>query len=171
MQALKEQKEMLQKELEQLQIDYKKSVKNLKSSKLELKNQGEKMEVLIVEKEDKEKSLEKRKKIMELMPSGEENLQKLREIVAKKKTKILGIQDQFELHKQSLLEDRERLKKEIEGLKQQSQFEEKPKEMSVKDQIVWTQTKLDEQKKLGLKYSKQMEKIPEEFTPRYAFIF
>ena len=57
--------------------------------------------------------------------SGEENLQKLREIIAKKKTKILGIQDQFELHKQSLLEDREKMKKEIEALKQQSQYEVK----------------------------------------------
>ena len=55
--------------------------------------------------------------------SGEENLQKLREIIAKKKTKILGIQDQFELHKQSLLDDREKMKKEIETLKQQSQYE------------------------------------------------
>ena len=57
--------------------------------------------------------------------SGEENLQKLREIIAKKKTKILGIQDQFELHKQSLLDDREKMKKEIEALKQQSQYEVK----------------------------------------------
>ena len=57
--------------------------------------------------------------------SGEENLQKLREIIAKKKTKILGIQDQFELHKQSLLEDREKMKNEIEALKQQSQYEVK----------------------------------------------
>ena len=57
--------------------------------------------------------------------SGEENLQKLREIIAKKKTKILGIQDQFELHKQSLLDDREKMKKEIETLKQQSQYEVK----------------------------------------------
>ena len=54
---------------------------------------------------------------------GEENLQKLREIIAKKKTKILGIQDQFELHKQSMLEDREKLKREIEELKQKNQFE------------------------------------------------
>ena len=57
--------------------------------------------------------------------SGEENLQKLREIIAKKKTKILGIQDQFELHKQSLFDDREKMKKEIEALKQQSQYEVK----------------------------------------------
>ena len=52
-------------------------------------------------------------------------MQKLREIIAKKKSKILGIQDQFELHKQSLLEDREKMKKEVEALKQQSQYEVK----------------------------------------------
>ena len=52
-------------------------------------------------------------------------MQKLREIIAKKKTKILGIQDQFELHKQSLLDDREKMKKEIETLKQQNQYEVK----------------------------------------------
>jgi hypothetical protein len=42
----------------------------------------------------------------------------------------------------------------------------KPNEISTREQITMTQTQLEEQKKLGLKYSKQMEKIPEEFTPR-----
>ena len=45
-------------------------------------------------------------------------------------------------------------------------FKVKPKEISLRDQILWTQSKLEEQKKLGLKYTKQMEKIPDEFTPR-----
>ena len=116
-------KETVQEELEKLQLDYKKSVKLLKANKLEIKINEEKYQTLILEKEEKSKNLEKRKKIMELMPSGEENLQKLREIIAKKKTKILGIQDQFELHKQSLLEDREKMKKEIEELKQKNHYE------------------------------------------------
>ena len=117
MEALKTRKEALQNELEQLQVDYKKSVQTLKNNKVEIISQNEKFKTLLTEKEEKEKSLEKRKKIMELMPSGEENLQKLREIISKKKTKILGIQDQFELHKKSMLEDREKLKREIEELR------------------------------------------------------
>jgi len=169
LEALENRKVTLQKELEELQIVYKKSVKSLKANKLEIKNHEEKIQNFIHEKEEKSKNLEKRKKIMELMPSGEENLQKLREIIAKKKTKILGIQDQFELHKQSLLDDREKMKKEIETLKQQNQYEVKPNDISTRDQITITQTQLEEQKKLGLKYSKQMEKIPGEFTPRSAY--
>ena len=45
-------------------------------------------------------------------------------------------------------------------------FQVSPREMSVRDKITLAQTQLEEQKKLGLKYSKQIEKIPEEFTPR-----
>merc|ERR550534_2255906 len=123
LEALENRKETLQKELEELQSDYKKSIQSLKANKLEIKNHEEKIQNFILQKEEKSKNLEKRKKIMELMPSGEENLQKLREIIAKKKTKILGIQDQFKLHKQSLLDDREKMKKEIETLKQQSPYE------------------------------------------------
>merc|ERR1712156_700175 len=84
LEALKNRKETLQKEIEALQNDYKKSVKTLKKNKVEIITQNEKFKTLQIEKEEKEKSLEKRKKIMELMPSGEENLQKLREIIAKK---------------------------------------------------------------------------------------
>merc|ERR550534_627921 len=169
LEALENCKDTLQKELEELQTDYKKSIKLLKANKLEIKNHEEKIQNFIHQKEEKSKHMEKRKKIMELMPSGEENLQKLREIIAKKKTKILGIRDQFEVHKQSLLDDREKMKNEIEALKQQSQYEVKPNEISIRDQITVTQTQLEEQKKLGLKYSKQIEKIPEEFTPRSAY--
>ena len=70
---------------------------------------------------------------MELLPDGEENLQKLKEIIAKKKTKIIGIQDQFELHKQSLLEDQMKMKEEIKML-QESRYEENG-EISTKQKI------------------------------------
>jgi hypothetical protein len=56
--------------LEELQTDYKKSIKSLKANKLEIKNHEEKIQNFIHEKEEKSKNLEKRKKIMELMPSG-----------------------------------------------------------------------------------------------------
>ena len=70
LEALKNRKETLQKEIEALQNDYKKSVKTLKKNKVEIITQNEKFKTLQTEKEEKEKSLEKRKKIMELMPSG-----------------------------------------------------------------------------------------------------
>ena len=70
LEALENRKETLQKELEELQIVYKKSVKSLKANKLEIKNHEEKIQNFIYEKEEKSKNLEKRKKIMELMPSG-----------------------------------------------------------------------------------------------------
>ena len=50
------------------------------------------------------------------MPSGEENLQKLKDMVSKKKQKLRGLQDQFELHKSSIIEDREKMEEEIQKL-------------------------------------------------------
>ena len=70
LEALENRKETLQKELEELQSDYKKSIKSLKANKLEIKNHEGNIQNFIHQKEEKSKHLEKRKKIMELMPSG-----------------------------------------------------------------------------------------------------
>ena len=162
--ALKTKRDKVQLEVEEIYQDYKKASRHLKNQKLQMKQNETNMQNFLVEKEEKEKVLEKRLKIMELMPQGEENLLKLREIVAKKKAKILGLQEQFELHKKSLLEDRERMKIEIKNLSEKQILEEE--EETLKQKILKAQNQLEKQKKYGLQLAKQMEKIPQEYVPR-----
>merc|ERR1711860_201236 len=86
--------------------------------------------------------VEKRDKILKLLPSGEGNLQKLKEMVSKKKTKLRGLQDQFELHKASIIEDKDKMEGEIRKLKMAQSQNVLNKEMSTKDHIKWTEEEL-----------------------------
>ena len=167
LEALKSKREKVYEEMEEIQTKYKAAKLDLKSKKQELINLHEKFEALNIEKSEKEKNLEKRMKMMELLPSGEENLQKLKDIVAKKKSKILGLQEQFELHKKSILQERDQMKKQIEILKREKY--QTNKELTTKEKIQQTKDKIDEQKKFGLKVAKQLEQIPDDYIPRTAY--
>ena len=112
-QALKSKKESAEQELESLFKEYKTAMKNLKKQKAHQINQENQYQELLNSKTEKENNLNQRLKVMDLLPSGEENVDKLKAIIGKKKTKIIGLQDQWEMHKQSLLEDQEKMKQQI----------------------------------------------------------
>ena len=112
-QALKSKKESAEQELESLFKEYKTAMKNLKKQKAHQISQENQYQELLNSKTEKENNLNQRLKVMDLLPSGEENVDKLKAIIGKKKTKIIGLQDQWEMHKQSLLEDQEKMKKQI----------------------------------------------------------
>ena len=169
LEALKMKKSQMETELEQIYKKYKMDYKKLKSDKLELKNQEEIQIALSEELRVKQKEVEKRDKILQLLPSGEENLQKLKEMVSKKKTKLRGLQDQFELHKASIIEDGDKMQAEIRKLKMAQTQNVLNKEMSTKDHVQWTEEELERQKELGRKLAKQHEKIPQNFVPRSEY--
>ena len=75
-------------------------------------------------------------------------------------------QDQFELHKASLLEDREKMEKEIQELKLAKTQNVQNKELSLKDLVKLTEEDIEKQKDLGRKLAKQLEKVPKDFIPR-----
>ena len=77
-----------------------------------------------------------------------------------------GLQDQFELHKASLIEDREKMEKEIETLKMSKTQKVQHKEMTIKDLVKSAEVELEKQKELGRKLAKQLEKVPKNFVPR-----
>ena len=112
-QALKSKKESAEQELESLFKEYKTAMKNLKKQKAHQISQENQYQELLNSKTEKENNLNQRLKVMDLLPSGEENVDKLKAIIGKKKTKIIGLQDQWEMHKQSLLEDQEKMKQQI----------------------------------------------------------
>ena len=112
-QALKSKKESAEQELESLFKEYKTAMKNLKQQKAHQISQENQYQELLNSKTEKENNLNQRLKVMDLLPSGEENVDKLKAIIGKKKTKIIGLQDQWEMHKQSLLEDQEKMKQQI----------------------------------------------------------
>ena len=112
-QALKSKKESAEQELELLFKEYKTAMKNLKKQKAHQISQENQYQELLNSKTEKENNLNQRLKVMDLLPSGEENVDKLKAIIGKKKTKIIGLQDQWEMHKQSLLEDQEKMKQQI----------------------------------------------------------
>ena len=114
MKTLKLKKEKADQELQDLFKEYKIAMKNLKQQKKHLSIQELNYQDLTKTKSEKETILAQRLKVLDLVPSGEENIKKLREIIAKKKTKMIGFQEQWETHKQSLLEDQMKLKSEIE---------------------------------------------------------
>ena len=169
LEALKLRKSEMEQELEEMHRNYKLDYKKLKSMKLELKKQEENQLTLTQELQVKQKEVEKREKILKLLPSGEENLQKLKDMVSKKKQKLRGLQDQFELHKASIIEDREKMEKEIQKLKLAQSQNVLNKEMTTKDHIKWTEDELERQKELGRKLAKQVEKIPTDFVPRSEY--
>ena len=169
LEALKLKKSQMEEELEQIHKEYKMDYKKLKADRLELKNQEENQIALSEELKVKQKEVEKRDKILKLLPSGEENLQKLKEMVSKKKTKLRGLQDQFELHKASIIEDKDKMEGEIRKLKMAQSQNVLNKEMSTKDHIKWTEEELEKQKELGRKLAKQQEKIPKDFVPRSEY--
>merc|ERR1712062_294543 len=169
LEALKMKKSQMETELEQIYKKYKMDYKKLKADKLELKNQEEIQIALSEELKVKQKEVEKRDKILQLLPSGEENLQKLKEMVSKKKTKLRGLQDQFELHKASIIEDGDKMQAEIRKLKMAQTQNVLNKEMSTKDHVKWTEEELERQKELGRKLAKQHEKIPQNFVPRSEY--
>ena len=90
-------------------------------------------------------------------------------MVSKKKTKLRGLQDQFELHKASIIEDGDKMQAEIRKLKMAQTQNVLNKEMSTKDHVQWTEEELERQKELGRKLAKQHEKIPQNFVPRSEY--
>ena len=93
----------------------------------------------------------------------------MKEKKKKKKTKLRGLQDQFELHKASIIEDKDKMEGEIRKLKMAQSQNVLNKEMSTKDHIKWTEEELEKQKELGRKLAKQQEKIPKDFVPRSEY--
>ena len=168
MKTLKLKKEKADQELQDLFKEYKIAMKNLKQQKKHLSIQELNYQDLIKTKSEKETILAQRLKVLDLVPSGEENIKKLREIIAKKKTKMIGFQEQWETHKQSLLEDQMKLKSEIEKLKLQKNSS-KNEDNSLKGQIENTKKQIEKQNLIMAKLKKQLENSPKEYLPRAEY--
>ena len=168
MKTLKLKKEKADQELQDLFKEYKITMKNLKQQKKHLSMQELNCQDLTKTKSEKETILAQRLKVLNLVPSGEENIKKLREIIAKKKTKMIGFQEQWETHKQSLLEDHMKLKSEIENLKLQKNSS-KTEDDSLKGQIENTKKQIEKQNLIIAKLKKQLENSPKEYLPRAEY--
>lgn len=165
-QALKSKKENAEKDLEILYKEYKTSMKTLKQQKQNILDHGKEYQELLELKKEKDENLNQRLKVMELLPAGEENIGKLKAIIAKKKAKIMGLQDQWEVHKESLMEDREKMKKDIEKLKSNRPDEDSTSD-SLKNQIKSIENQLTYQTQLAMKLKKQVENTSKkEYLPR-----
>ena len=168
MKTLKLKKEIADQELQDLFKEYKIAMKNLKQQKKHLSIQELNHQDLTKTKSEKEKILAQRLKVLDLVPSGEENIKKLREIIAKKKSKMVGFQDQWETHKQSLLEDQMKFKAEIEKLKLQKNSV-KVQDNSLEGQIENTKKQIEKQNLSIAKLQKQLENSPKEYLPRAEY--
>ena len=165
-QALKSKKENAEKDLEILYKEYKTSMKTLKQQKQNILDHGKEYQELLELKKEKDENLNQRLKVMELLPAGEENIEKLKAIIAKKKAKIMGLQDQWDIHKESLMEDREKMKKDIEKLKSNRPDEDSTTD-SLKNQIKSIENQLTHQTQLAMKLKKQVENTSKkEYLPR-----
>ncbi len=117
LEALRTKKAMLEEELKELQGVYKSERNSLIESKRGMAEDCDKMADLQTVLANKKQILEKRKQVLTLLPDGLENVQKKKGIIAKKKSKILALQEQFEEHKTSLLQENQELSNRLAILK------------------------------------------------------
>lgn len=169
--ALSKKKAKLEADLIQVQKKHQEAVQEIKEKKKEKQELDCKFDEILKEKEEKDKKLEKRLQIMTLIKddSGQGNLEKLKELIHKKKLKMKNFQEQFQLHQESLIQEKERMKQEIQQLKATINIKSNRKNLTVQEQILEIKKKIEQQKKYGLSLMSKCQALPSEYVPRSAF--
>jgi hypothetical protein len=156
--ALKAKRLKVEQELQDKQAEYTANVVDFKAKQNELTQTESKVTQLQRVKEIKVIHWEKKKQILTLLSSYQENEQKLKGIYAKKKVKMVAMKDQWTEHKKALLEDEEQLRIQIEALK--ATKTKQTGTVSLRDQITTVEQELKQQDILAKKYAKQIENTP-----------
>lgn len=112
-------------------------------------------EQLEADVQSKTEELSRKEQVLTLLPSGQENLEKLKAIVAKKKQKIVSLKQQWEAHKTDLDQECERMRALI--ATQQANINQRKNVMSTKERIVQVEADLKRHKLVEAKYKQQVE--------------